>query len=139
MRASEAEFSASVELRATVSRSEDPEKVLKAMKNVLGGGEYRVSSGEDSIVITSTNRRSLVKMRDQLRDRRVRGAARRLLMTSMQGKKASVLLNRQAAFQGIVALCGSVEESPLGPIYLTLESDDLEALIAWLTAYPGMG
>ncbi len=109
------------------------------MKNVLAGGDYKANSGVDSIVITSTNRRSLEKIRDQLRDRRVRGVARRLLMTSTEGKKASVMLNRQAAFQGIVALCSSDEESPLGPIYMTLESDDLEALIGWLTAYPGAG
>jgi len=109
------------------------------MKNILSGSDYEVSPGEDSIVITSSNARCLEKMRDQLRDRRARGAARRLVIEGTQGKKSSIMLNRQAAFQGIVALCSSAEESALGPIYLTLESDQLEALTEWLTAYPGTG
>ncbi|TMQ00370.1 MAG: hypothetical protein E6K99_02630 [Thaumarchaeota archaeon] len=84
----------SLELRASLSRSEDPEKVLK-----------------------------------------VRSAARRLFLTRSEGGSVSIMLNRQAATEGIVALCNREDESPLGPIYLKLESDHLGTLMDWLTAY----
>ncbi len=78
---------------------------------------------------------SLSHLRDQLRDRHVRAAARRLLLYSIKGGRAELMLNRQAAVAGVVVVCGSPEESPLGPIYLRLESDNLPAAIDWLTAY----
>jgi len=136
LRAPEAELPLSIELRARVSPSEDPAKVLKAMENVLNQGEYLVNLGKSSITITSGTSRTLEKIRNQLRDRRVRGAARRLLISRRDGKTSILMLNRQAAFSGIVALCGSEEESPLGPIYLRIESERLEILTDWLTAYP---
>ena len=107
------------------------------MQNVIGEqGEDRAGSEEDSIItISSKSRKSLEKMRDQLRDRRVRGAARRLLLARSEGGSATIMLNRQAAFAGVIALCDNEREAPLGPIYLRLESDDIEALIEWLTAY----
>ncbi|HLQ03181.1 MAG TPA: RNA-binding domain-containing protein [Nitrososphaerales archaeon] len=127
----------SLELRAGVSRSEDPEKVLKAMKNLLGEGEgeYQVMNETNSITVSSGSRRSLERIRHQLRDRRVRSAARRLFLTRSEGGSVSIMLNRQAAVEGIVALCNREDESPLGPIYLKLESDHLGTLIDWLTAY----
>jgi uncharacterized protein len=135
LRTRRVEFSVSLELRAGVSPSEDPEKVLKAMRNVIGVGEAQVVRNADSIVIISKSRKSLERMRDQLRDRRVRGAARRLILTRSEGGSATIMLNRQAAFEGVIALCDNEVESPLGPIYLRLESDDIEGLTEWLTAY----
>jgi len=129
------EFSVSLELRATVSRSEDPEKVLRAMKSLLGEGEGQVINETGSITVSSNSRRSLEKIRHQLRDRRVRSAARRLFLTRSEGGSVSIMLNRQAASVGIVALCNREDESPLGPIYLKLESDHLGTLMDWLTAY----
>ena len=125
----------SLELRATVSRSEDPEKVLRAMKSLLGEGEGQVINETGSITVSSNSRRSLEKIRHQLRDRRVRSAARRLFLTRSEGGSVSIMLNRQAASVGIVALCNREDESPLGPIYLKLESDHLGTLMDWLTAY----
>jgi predicted RNA binding protein with dsRBD fold (UPF0201 family) len=49
----------------------------------------------------------------------------------------SLMLNKQAAAAGVIALCGSTEESPLGPIYLTAESEQIATVIDWLTAYAG--
>ncbi len=136
MRTRRVEFSVSLELRAGVSPSEDPEKVQKAMLNVIGvKGEAQVVRDTDSIVIVSKSRKSLERMRDQLRDRRVRGAARRLILARSEGGSATIMLNRQAAFEGVIALCDNEVESPLGPIYLRLESDDIEGLTEWLTAY----
>ena len=129
------EFSVSLELRASVSRSEDPEKVLKAMRNLVGEGDCKVTNETGTITVSSNSRRSLEKIRHQLRDRRVRSAARRLLLTKSEGGSVSIMLNRQAASVGIVALCNREDESPLGPIYMRLESDHLGNLMDWLTAY----
>jgi predicted RNA binding protein with dsRBD fold (UPF0201 family) len=122
-------------LSGHVSPSEDPEKVLAAMRNVLGDCDYAVEKGEEEIRLVSVDGRCLKRLRDQLRDRHVRAAARRLAEESRAGTSALLMVNRQAALAGVIALCGSESESPLGPLYLKIESDELDVVIDWLTSY----
>ena len=124
-----------VALHASVSPSEDPAKVLGAARNVFPDGTYQVEEVQDGFVLRSRERASLQKIRDQLRDRRVRAAANRLLLRMRDGRVLNALLNRQAAAVGVVALCTTATESPLGPLVLQVECDDPEAVIEWLTAY----
>jgi uncharacterized protein len=127
--------SSSVTLGATLSPSEDPQRVLEAMKNVLGEVPHTVKEEENLIRVESSASESLDRLHDQLRDRHVRGAARRRFLAGRSGRRTTVMVNRQAAAAGIVALCDSEEESPLGPVFLTIESRDLDETIRWLTAY----
>jgi predicted RNA binding protein with dsRBD fold (UPF0201 family) len=124
-----------VELRATVSASEDPLKVLTAMRAVFGDCDYSVDESPTSIRLRSTSLRCLQKLHDQLRDRHVRDAARRLMLASLEGSVLPLKLNRQAAAAGVLALCSNAVESPLGPLNLEIETDAPEKLIDWLTAH----
>lgn len=130
------EFDARVVLKGTVAPSEDPQIVLNAMRNVLGEAEYKARETQRLIRVESSAPENLDRVHDQLRDRQVRGAARRRFYAGRSGNKTTVMINRQAAVAGVVALCDSEEESPLGPIYLTVESKSLDELIRWLTDYP---
>jgi uncharacterized protein len=123
-----------VEVRviADVLPSEDPHKVAMAVSQVLGGTE--VPSGESRVEFASSDLGSLTRLRDQLRDRHVRAAARRALVNGREGDTSTVMLNRQAAATGVLVICGDPEESPLGPIYLNIRSKNLDAAIDWLTA-----
>jgi predicted RNA binding protein with dsRBD fold (UPF0201 family) len=124
-----------VELRASVAPSEDPQKVLAAMRAVLGNCDYTVEEGETSIRLRSNSSRCLQKLHDQLRDRHVRDAARRLMLASLEGNVLPLKLNRQAAAAGVLALCSNAVESPLGPLNLEIETVDAGRLIDWLTAH----
>jgi predicted RNA binding protein with dsRBD fold (UPF0201 family) len=124
-------------VEATVSPSEDPAKVAQALGNVVGLGPDAASVGPHSARLVTEGAKPLERIRDQLRDRHIRSAARRQLILNRTGGTTSMMLNRQAAAVGVVAVCGSPEESVLGPIYLTLSSDKLDETIDWLTAYSG--
>jgi predicted RNA binding protein with dsRBD fold (UPF0201 family) len=125
-----------VTLEATVAPSEDPGRVLGAILNVLGGADHTVVEAQGSVRVESSAASSLDNVHDQLRDRQVRGAARKRLLAGRTGSSATVVLNRQAAAAGVVALCDNDDESPLGPMYLTVRSERLDDLIQWLTDYP---
>src|SRR5438552_18888813 len=114
------EPSGSLTLTASLSSSEDPEKVIEAMKNVLGECRFELTREPHEVLVGSEDIRCLRKIHDQLRDRRVRDAARRYLLKKRDGDAISLLLNRQAAHAGVVVLCASPEESPLGPLVLRM-------------------
>ena len=134
---SQPELEAKLVLEATVSPSEDPEKVFRAMESVLGDARCERSTRPGSEKLTTEDPRALVQIRDQLRDRHVRSAAKKQMLLKSTVGSASLMLNRQAASAGVIALCGSPDESPLGPIYLTVHSEKIGAAIDWLTAYAG--
>jgi predicted RNA binding protein with dsRBD fold (UPF0201 family) len=131
----EASARVSITLHATVSPSEEPARVLAAARNALGGCPCKVEEAEGSLTLRSDDLACLQKIHDQFRDRSVRAAAGRLLLRMIDGNKVSMLLNRQAASAGVVALCTSATESPLGPLVLEIETDHPQKLVEWLTAY----
>jgi predicted RNA binding protein with dsRBD fold (UPF0201 family) len=131
------EPNATLALEATVSPSEDPEKVLQAVKNIVGEAQFNTNAGPHSVRLVTEDPRALVHIRDQLRDRHVRSAARRQMLQKSSGRSTNLMLNRQAAAAGVIALCGSPEESPLGPIYLILESENIGAAVDYLAAISG--
>ncbi len=132
---SQPEFKARIVLEAEVSPSEDSAKVRAALENVVGGAQSSVTIETSSARLVTEDPRALLYIRDKLRDRHVRGAARRRLLLNMKRSSTSMLLNRQAAAAGVVAVCGAPEESPLGPIHMSIHADGIEAAIDWLAAY----
>ena len=132
---SETDAGAQITLKAAIAPSEDPAKVAGALEKILGLATGDASSGPRSARLVTTDAKVLLRIRDQLRDRHVRSAARRRLLLNKEGNSTSLMLNRQAATAGVLAICGSAEESPLGPIYLTIESGKLDAVIDLLTSY----
>ena len=97
--------------------------------------ERRQSSSVARLV--TEDPKALVRIRDQLRDRHIRSAARRQMLLNTSGHSTWLMLNRQAAAAGVVAICGSEDESPLGPIYLKIDSEEVQEVIDWLSAYSG--
>jgi predicted RNA binding protein with dsRBD fold (UPF0201 family) len=119
-----------------IKNTESREKVAQAVSNLFKDyGELRVE--EKSVQFVSNNLESLRFIKDQFRDRQVRAAARRLLLTNKGGEDSEstyLLMNKQAATVSIAAVCDDPSESPLGPIVLRIRSPRLEEVIDWVTA-----
>jgi predicted RNA binding protein with dsRBD fold (UPF0201 family) len=116
-----------------VRHTESKEKVANAVSNLFKAGELRVE--RDRVLYVSQNIESLRILKDQFRDRRVRSAARRLLLSNMEegGFQTQLLLNKQAATVGVAALCDDPRESALGPVVVRIQSSQLQKVIEWLT------
>ena len=54
---------------------------------------------------------------------------------NLSGNSTWFYLNRQAAYVDVIALCNEEDESPLGPIEIILDSQQIEQVIDWLTSY----
>jgi predicted RNA binding protein with dsRBD fold (UPF0201 family) len=124
-----------VRVETPLNPTEDPEKVLRAIRNLLpscaptiGRTDERHAKFEGSL----TSLEDLDNLKALLRQEAIRDAARKLLFQSISGSSIVVHLNKQAAFAGKASFCERYDESPLGPITLTITTENPEQLIDWL-------
>jgi hypothetical protein len=123
-----------VHVQAEVNPTESEEKVKNAVCNVLGNATITInpSSKASTLTAEAKGQDSLVKLRNILRSDRIRDAARKALFRSIRGDTISFCLNKQVAYAGHVSFSEETAESPLGPIRVTIESDNPRQLIEWL-------
>jgi hypothetical protein len=123
-----------VYVEAEVNPTEDEAKVRLAISNVLGRAEFTVKPAGRGDILNAhaKGQDSLIKLRNLLRNDRIRDAARRLLFKSIRGDTMRFFLNKQVAYAGHVSFCEETAESPLGPLRFTIETDNAQQLVEWL-------
>ena len=120
-----------LKVETTVNPSEDPEKVKKCILNVANGCKPLAKNGR--IEATCTGILSLHHIRVGVRSKSASAVLRKLLEWNRKDNLTWFFLNKQAAYGGVVSLVERYEESPLGPIKVTITSDNLDRIIAWLS------
>jgi uncharacterized protein len=117
-----------------INPTENEENVKAAIKNFLDNATITIkpSIKGSSLIAVSKGQDSLFKLRNLLRNDRIRDASRRLLFKAIRGKMISFYLNKQVAFIGHISFSEESAESPLGPIKVNIETDNSEQLIDWL-------
>lgn len=123
-------ISATIRAECDLYPSEDSEKVMRAVKNVVRNSEPAVQ--DRKIASISKHPLALSKIHEQARSRAIMGVLRRVLEHNRIANSTWLLLNKQAAFAGVVSICEDEAESPLGPIKITITSNRLDAIVDWL-------
>lgn len=119
-----------IEAYAAVSPSEDPEKIRTALSNVILDASYEYKDG--SIKAVSRDLKSLSKIHDVIRRRKVNRVYRRQMRFNQDRDSTWFYLNKQAAYVDVVAICDEASESPMGPIKVILHSRNVDKLVDWL-------
>ena len=119
-------------VETVVNPSEDPEKVKKCLLNVANGCYPVIKNG--CLVATCTGILSLHHIRVGVRSKSSSAVLRKLLEWNRKGNLTWFLLNKQAAYSGVISLTEHDEESPLGAIRVTITSDNLDRIIEWLVS-----
>ena len=124
-----------VHAETEINPTETEEKVKTAVSNVLGGNvTFAVKPDLKGNVLTAetSGQDSLFKFRNMLRNDRIRDAARKALFHSTRGNTISFCVNKQVAFAGHISFSEETAESPLGPIRITITSENPGQLVEWL-------
>ena len=119
-----------IRIECQVYPSEDPAKVVRAVKNVISNCSPELV--DSRVRIVTKNPEALGIIYEQVRSRCVMGVFRKVLLNNMIANSTWFYLNKQAAYAGIVSICEEESESPLGPIKVTITSKELESVINWL-------
>jgi predicted RNA binding protein with dsRBD fold (UPF0201 family) len=114
--------------------TESEENVRTSITSFLDNTTITVKSVAKGSTLTAVakGQESLIKLRNMLRNDRIRDAARRFLFKSIRGNMISFCLNKQVAFSGHISFSEQTAESPLGPIRVNIETDNAEQFINWL-------
>jgi hypothetical protein len=72
-------------------------------------------------------------IREALVSRQTLGGLRRNMAGNVRDDTTKFLLNRQAAYAGVAAVCDTPEESPLGPIEVEVKSRRMDDIILWIS------
>jgi len=124
------DVAADIRVECQVYPSEDPVKVVRAVKNVISNCSPELVNGRVRVV--TKNPEALGIIYEQVRSRRVMGVFKKVLVNNMIANSTWFYLNKQAAYAGTVSICEDEAESPLGPIKVTMTSNELESVINWL-------
>ncbi|MCF2144188.1 MAG: hypothetical protein K9W42_10845 [Candidatus Heimdallarchaeota archaeon] len=120
--------------------TEDPKKIRKALTALLEGKVEQESHGEDHFLyVERTDYKALDKLHEMIRKQKILDVARKALRNGRVENSTVFFLNKQAAFTGKINFCDEFGESPLGPIRIEIEDDNLSELIDWLTPYTKNG
>jgi predicted RNA binding protein with dsRBD fold (UPF0201 family) len=112
-----------------VNPSEESEKVLVSIKNIFPGSKFIVK--DNKIYFSFEKIDELKKIKEQVKSRATLAVLKKVLYNNQKLNRTFFLLNKQAAYSGVVAIVEEEEESPLGPIKITIKNQDIEEIIRW--------
>jgi uncharacterized protein len=112
-----------------INPSEDLEKVNFAIKNVFPNSNFILK--DNKLHLSTEKLEDLKKIKDQIRSRSTISVLKKVLYNNQNMDITWFLLNKQAAFSGVVVVAEEEDESPLGPIKITIKNQDIEEIIAW--------
>jgi len=114
-----------------IQPSEEPKKIHQALSNILLDSEIKIEKNNAKILSNSLD--SLGKIFDIIHSRKSQRAYLRHMKRNLNDTSTWFYLNKQAAYANSIALCDESDESPLGPIKIILESNQIEQVMEWLT------
>jgi len=119
--------SCKIQVSCKINLSEDPLKVKIAILNVFP--ELEISLNDQQLIGKSNDISSLSNISQSIHTKNTKNIYQRILKKNSNENSTWFYLNKQAAFVNIVALCSESDESPLGPIKVVLEGNDIENII----------
>jgi len=119
-----------IEMICPINLSEHPEKVIQAISNIFPFSD--ITNENFSIKAQSNELRSLEKIYETISSTKSHKSYTRNLENNLEDDRTWFFLNKQAAFVDNIAICDEAEESPLGPIKVTLTSSNIDGVIDWL-------
>ena len=123
-------LSCKIEMFCTVNPSESIEKVEQTISSIF---PYSViKNNEFTINAISKELRSFEKIYHFVHNNKLQKNFLRSLEDNLENDTTWFYLNKQAAFVEQIAICEEFDESPLGPIKVTITSSNIDRIIDWI-------
>ena len=124
--------SLNIQVFCEINTSEESSKVNTAVRNIFPNLE--ISINRHQIIGKSSSIESLTNISESINIKNTKNILQRILKQNTDGHSTWFYLNKQAAFVNMVVLCNESDESPLGPIKVVIEANNIENIIQSLTS-----
>jgi predicted RNA binding protein with dsRBD fold (UPF0201 family) len=114
--------------KVLINPTEDLDKVLKALSNILDYDELEI---DDNYITVTGDEESLIRLRESFEKRKIRNTARKIMLKGLQDNIILFKLSKQAAYTGLVNIL-SEDLSALGEINIRIETDNVDAFLDWI-------
>jgi len=120
-----------VQVETEIYPTEDEEAVKAAVNNIISGANITIKPAQkgSTLYAEAKGQQSLIQFRKLLRQDRIRDAARKLLFRAIRGETICFYLNKQVASAGHISFSEETAESPLGPIKVTITTENPRELV----------
>lgn len=119
-----------ISITCLVNSSEDVQKIRHALSNVFPEIEFELKN--NVMYLDSSNLQCMEKLQKDIKNKQLQKALGRQLRKNTRNNSLWFYLNKQAAFANVTALCENEDESPLGPIKISIHSDQIDGVAQWL-------
>ncbi|MDD1771935.1 MAG: hypothetical protein LUQ09_03360 [Methanomassiliicoccales archaeon] len=102
--------------------TEEQDKVRRSLLNMFPNAEVTVTDDE---MVARTD--DLSRFKELIRNHKILDSTRAVMLQGLREGRTTFLLNKQAAFVGKVSFAEG--RSPMGPVTVEMEGEDMEALI----------
>ncbi len=123
--------------------TEVSEKLHSILQNLFDIDEAEIKSfkknEEDYLSAEMEGIKGIQKLFNGLRKQRIVQSARKILFGRMDTDFVSFLLNKQALLMEKFHFCHSPDESPMGPVWVQIYSDNIERLLEYLVPETSKG
>ncbi|HIC84345.1 MAG TPA: hypothetical protein EYO93_03015 [Nitrososphaerales archaeon] len=117
-----------ITIKTELNKTEDKNDLIYAMTNIVDI-DYDVKDKE--IIGKSTDYKKLMNLYDRLRNKQTTHIARKVLMRNSEKDMTYILFNKQAAAIDSIVICENSKESPLGPIFMKIKTENILEFIDW--------
>jgi len=129
-----------ISIKIEVNPTEDPEKIVGTLNNFTNIKQEdividKISEGYFLYSVTANGRSALQSMFDRLRSQQIVESARKHLINKSREDSVSFMLNKQALYVNRFHFCHSPDESPMGPVWVKIESDNIIRLLEYLVPH----
>ena len=129
-----------IEIKIELNPTEDSDKIIKVMSNFTNFNKDtvqidKISEGYYLYTVIAYGRDSLQTMFTGLRNQRIVESARKYLMSKRKENSVSFMLNKQALYMNKFHFCYTPEESPMGPVWIRIESDNIIRILEYLVPH----
>ena len=117
-----------IRVKTSINKTENIEKITNAVENIV---KIKYITTDMEIIGTTDNYRELKNLYEVFRNKQTTHIARKVLLKNLQENTSQILFNKQAAAVNSIVICDKMNESPLGPIIMEIETTDIEEFIDW--------
>ena len=129
-----------VVIKTELNPTEEPEKILAVINNFTTVKEddikiEKISQDYYIYSVTVYGLSTIQSMFDGLRSQRIVESARKFLMRKKKEDGVSFMLNKQALLMRKFHFCDFPDESPMGPVWIHIKSDNITRLLEYLVPH----